>query len=86
MDLDDADLISQSGSDELLDLDDALGLLAREDPEAAQLVKLRLFAGVSVAQAAEVLGISRAGAYQHWTYARAWLNARLQGGDSSQGH
>jgi RNA polymerase sigma factor (TIGR02999 family) len=82
VDLDEADRIVQSGSDELLDLDDALGVLAREDPEAAQLVKLRLFAGFSVGQAAEVLGISRAGAYQHWTYARAWLSARLRGEDN----
>jgi RNA polymerase sigma factor (TIGR02999 family) len=85
VDLDEADLISQSGPDELLDLDDALGVLAREDPDAVQLVKLRLFAGLSVGQAAEVLGISRAGAYQHWTYARAWLSARLQGDDNREG-
>jgi RNA polymerase sigma factor (TIGR02999 family) len=79
LDLDEADMVSRSEPDELLDLDDALGVLAREDPDSAQLVKLRLFAGLSVEQAAGELGISRAGAYQHWTYARAWLNARLQG-------
>jgi RNA polymerase sigma factor (TIGR02999 family) len=78
VDLDEADIVSRSEPDELLDLDDALGVLDGEDPDAAQLVKLRLFAGLSVEQAAEVLEISRAGAYQHWTYARAWLNARLQ--------
>jgi RNA polymerase sigma factor (TIGR02999 family) len=78
VDLDEADMVSRSEPDELLDLDDALSVLAREDPESAQLVKLRLFAGLSVEQAADVLGVSRAGAYQHWTYARAWLNAHLQ--------
>jgi RNA polymerase sigma factor (TIGR02999 family) len=86
VDLDKADLIAQAGSDELLDLDDAVGVLAGEDPEAAQLVKLRLFAGLSVGQAAAVLGISRAGAYQHWTYARAWLSSRLRGEDNPHGH
>jgi RNA polymerase sigma factor (TIGR02999 family) len=81
VDLDEADLVSQAEPQELLDLDDALAALAGEDPDAAQLVRLRLFAGLSVEQAAEVLGVSRAGAYQQWTYARAWLNARLREGD-----
>ena len=84
VDLDEADMISRSEPDALLDLDDALGVLAGEEPDAAQLVKLRLFAGLSVEEAAEVLGISRAGAYQHWTYARAWLAARLQEGDTPE--
>jgi RNA polymerase sigma factor (TIGR02999 family) len=78
IELDEADMVSRSEPVELLDLDDALGVLAGEDPDAAQLVKLRLFAGLSVEQAAEILGMSRAGAYQHWTYARAWLNASLR--------
>jgi RNA polymerase sigma factor (TIGR02999 family) len=81
VDLDEADLVARAEPDELLDLDDALAVLSGEDPDAAQLVRLRLFAGLSVEQAAEVLGVSRAGAYQQWTYARAWLNARLRGGD-----
>jgi RNA polymerase sigma factor (TIGR02999 family) len=76
--LDAADLATEADPDELLDLDDALAALAAEDPDAAALVRLRLFAGLSVEGAAEVLGISRAGAYQQWTYARAWLNARLR--------
>src|SRR4051794_17439356 len=78
VDLDEADLVTRSEPDELLDLDDALTALAAEDADAAQLVRLRLFAGLSVEQAAGVLEISRAGAYDQWTYARAWLNARLQ--------
>jgi RNA polymerase sigma factor (TIGR02999 family) len=77
-DLDEAALADFAAPDELLDLDDALSVLCREDPDAAQLVRLRLFAGLSVEQAAGVLGISRAGAYQRWTYARAWLGARLR--------
>jgi RNA polymerase sigma factor (TIGR02999 family) len=79
VELDEADLASHAEPDDLLDLDEALGVLLEEDPGAAELVRLRLFAGLSVEQAAEVLGISRAGAYQQWTYARAWLNARLRG-------
>ena len=82
VDLDEADLVTRSGPDELLDLDDALTALVREDPDAAGLVKLRLFAGLSVEQAAEILGISRAIAYQHWTYARAWLSSRLEDEDT----
>ena len=78
VDLDEADLVSHAEPDELLDLDEALAVLSQEDPDAAQLVRLRLFAGLSVEQTAEVLGVSRAGAYQQWTYARAWLNARLR--------
>jgi RNA polymerase sigma factor (TIGR02999 family) len=62
---------------EVLALDEALSGLAREDPEAARLVELRIFAGLSVEQAAEAAGMSRAHAYRHWSYARAWLNAHL---------
>jgi RNA polymerase sigma factor (TIGR02999 family) len=85
VDLDEAEPVVCFAPDELLDLDDALSLLAHEDPDAAQLVKLRLFTGLSVEQAAEVLGVSRAGAYQTWTYARAWLNAHLQGEEAAEG-
>jgi RNA polymerase sigma factor (TIGR02999 family) len=63
--------------DDLLALDDALSRLAAEDPAAAEVVKLRLYAGLSVEEAAEALGLSRAHAYRHWTYARAWLRAAL---------
>jgi DNA-directed RNA polymerase specialized sigma24 family protein len=82
---DEAALADFAASDKLLDLDDALSALCREDPDAAQLVKLRLFAGLSVEQAAGVLGISRAGAYQRWTYARAWLGARLREDGAADG-
>ncbi len=58
---------------EILDLDEALGRLAEEDPSKADLVKLRFFAGLSLPQAAAVLGISSTTADRHWAYARAWL-------------
>jgi RNA polymerase sigma factor (TIGR02999 family) len=58
-------------------LDDALTRFATEDPAAARLARLRLFAGLSAEDAAGVLGIARATAFRHWTYARAWLQAAL---------
>jgi RNA polymerase sigma factor (TIGR02999 family) len=62
------------GADEqLLALDAALTRLAAEDPVAARVVELRHFAGLSIEEAAATLGLSRAMAYRHWTYARAWL-------------
>ncbi|MCH8153556.1 MAG: sigma-70 family RNA polymerase sigma factor [Planctomycetes bacterium] len=63
---------------EILDLDEALGRLAEEDPAKADLVKLRFFAGLSLPQAATVLGISTTTADRHWAYARAWLYNELR--------
>jgi RNA polymerase sigma factor (TIGR02999 family) len=70
--------IIQADPETVLDLDDALTILAGEDPEAAQVAKLRLFAGLSVEEAAQALAVSRAHAYRQWAYARAWLQARLR--------
>jgi len=64
---------------ELLELDEALQALHKEDPAKAELVKLRFFAGLTIQQAADVLGVSRATADRHWAYARAWLYSQLQG-------
>jgi RNA polymerase sigma factor (TIGR02999 family) len=64
-------------SDDLLLLDEALGRLSAEDPTAVEIVKLRLFAGLSVEEAADALGLARATAYRHWTFARAWLRCEL---------
>jgi RNA polymerase sigma factor (TIGR02999 family) len=64
--------------DDLLTLDDALTKLAAEDAVAADLVKLRFYAGFSVEQAADALAISRAQGYRHWTFARAWLRCALE--------
>jgi RNA polymerase sigma factor (TIGR02999 family) len=81
IDLSRADPLDRADPDALLDLDELLTLLAGEDPEAAWVAKLRIFAGLSVEEAAQVLSTSRASAYRQWTYARAWLHARL-GADS----
>ncbi len=62
---------------DLLSLNDALTRLAAESPVRAELVKLRFFAGLTMPEAAEVLGISLATAERYWTYARTWLYAEL---------
>jgi RNA polymerase sigma factor (TIGR02999 family) len=74
-------LLVQPPGDELLALDEALSALAREDPGAAALVNLRAFAGLTLAQAADVLGIGRRSADRDWAYARAWLCHSLAGSD-----
>lgn len=77
--LDVADVTGRATPEEVVVLDDALARLAQEDPQAAEIVNLRLFAGFSVDQAAEATGISRATAYRQWTYARAWLRSEIRG-------
>jgi RNA polymerase sigma factor (TIGR02999 family) len=77
--LDAADVGYNSPADELLDIDEALTRLATEDPQAARLIQLRYFAGLSVEDAAEVVGISRSTAYEHWSYARVRLRTLLNG-------
>ena len=79
------DLLDQPasfGADQidLLALNEALRKLEAEQPDKAQLVNLRYFAGCSLEQAAEILGISRATAQRHWTYAKAWLYGQLSDG------
>jgi RNA polymerase sigma factor (sigma-70 family) len=76
VELDDVDLPAQSPGD-VLEIDEALSRLAAEDPRAAELVKLQYFAGLSLTEAADVLGISRTTAYHDWAYARAWLRCEL---------
>jgi RNA polymerase sigma factor (TIGR02999 family) len=66
-------------ADDLLSLNEALDRLAREDPKKGELVKLRYFAGLSVQEAADVLGISRATADRYWAYAKAWLYCEMSG-------
>jgi RNA polymerase sigma factor (TIGR02999 family) len=67
----------EAGDEQLLALDAALTRFAAEDPVAARVVELRHFAGLSIDDAATALGMSRATAYRHWTYARAWLRDAL---------
>src|SRR5262245_61717969 len=79
-DLLETEIATNTTPEEILAVDEALTSLATEDPQAAELVKLCYFAGLSVEQAAEQLGISRATAYRHWTYPRAWLRCEILGG------
>src|SRR5262245_32459200 len=79
IDLADVSARADHDPDLLLSLDDALARLAAEDPGAAAVAELRLFAGLSVEEAAAALGVSRASAYRDWTYARAWLQEALEG-------
>jgi RNA polymerase sigma factor (TIGR02999 family) len=79
VDLNDGDLVSLAAPEELLLIDEAIEKLANEDPRAAQLVRLRYFGGLSVEEAAELTGLSRSTAYEHWAYARAWLHHELYG-------
>jgi RNA polymerase sigma factor (TIGR02999 family) len=79
LDLDGLQLCVQEAGDELMALDEALTELSREHPDKAALVTLRYFAGLTVREAAQVLGISTSTADRHWTYARAWLYRRIVG-------
>jgi RNA polymerase sigma factor (TIGR02999 family) len=78
-DLLDADPIVHTPPHEILAVNETLDRLAAEDGQAAELVKLRYFGGLSVEEAAQALGLSLATAYRHWTYARAWVRCEILG-------
>jgi RNA polymerase sigma factor (TIGR02999 family) len=79
LDLDQLDAATSERLDDVLDIDAALAGLAQADPQAAELVKLRYFAGLSIPQAAAALRISPRSADFLWAYARAWLLRSLGG-------
>jgi RNA polymerase sigma factor (TIGR02999 family) len=81
VDLEQAVPVTTAPPDDLLALDEALNRLDRHDALSSQLVKLHYFAGLTVEQAAEVLGLSRATAYRQITFARAWLRCQFSEGD-----
>lgn len=70
---------------DLLALDEALSRLAQEAPLRAELVKLRFFGGMTMAEAATALGISLATAERYWTYARSWLFAEMRDSEKAGG-
>jgi RNA polymerase sigma factor (TIGR02999 family) len=77
------ELLDRPGSvaedlDLVLSLDELLTRLAAEDPAAAQIAHLHLFGGLSVEEAGDAAGVSRAVAYRNWKYARAWLREALE--------
>jgi hypothetical protein len=83
LNLDQADALAAAWPDDLLALDEALERLIRHDPKAGQLAKLHCFAGLTLEQAAEAVGLSRTSAYRLWTFARAWLYSQLGGGQEA---
>jgi RNA polymerase sigma factor (TIGR02999 family) len=78
------DRITLPLNEEFVDLDDALLKLAAADPNAAELVKLRVFAGMTIEEVAEVQGISARTVKRNWAYARAWLGRELAPYDERQ--
>ncbi len=82
--LDDVDAASPADDlldDEILALDEALRKFEAEDPQRSSVAKLRYFAGLSMEQTADILGISRATVARHWTLARAWLRHEMRRAD-----
>ena len=78
----DLDLVVEPPDEDLLALDEVLGRLDAEHPEVAAVVKLRYFAGMTAAQAADALNLSLRTANRHWAFARAWLFDALGSADA----
>jgi RNA polymerase sigma factor (TIGR02999 family) len=79
VDLDSLEVAAPEGGDELLALDEALAQLSAADPQAGELVKLRYFAGLTIPEAAEILGMAPRTADFLWAYARSWLLQKIEG-------
>jgi RNA polymerase sigma factor (TIGR02999 family) len=79
VDLDPEHFAAPDRPDDLLALDEALDQLERDEPQVAALVKLRYFAGLTIPQAAEAVGVSPRTADAWWAFARAWLLAKVRG-------
>jgi RNA polymerase sigma-70 factor, ECF subfamily len=75
--LDDAVLVSNQNPEEVLLVDEALSRLAALDPQQARMVELRVFAGLTVEEVAEVMGIHISSVKREWTFARAWLSREM---------
>jgi RNA polymerase sigma factor (TIGR02999 family) len=76
---DEAELVAPALDYDLLALDEALNRLTQADPAVAKLVKLRYFAGMTIQEAADVLGVSSRTANEYWSYAKAWLIRAIEG-------
>jgi RNA polymerase sigma factor (TIGR02999 family) len=76
--LDEIDVAAAADDDTLLALDEAMAKLAQEDPESAAFIKLRFFAGLTNAEAAQALGIPERTARRHWSFARCWLYREIR--------
>jgi RNA polymerase sigma factor (TIGR02999 family) len=78
-------LSDEHDAEEILAVDEAFGRLEKEDPSAANVVRLRFFAGLSVAETAAALNISERSVAREWAFARAWLADELRGADPNDG-
>jgi RNA polymerase sigma factor (TIGR02999 family) len=78
LDVQEVEIAASAPDDQMLAIDEALNKLATLDKEKAELVKLRFFVGMTIEEAAAVLGISEATAKRWWIYARAWLYAEIR--------
>lgn len=78
VDLDDLQMAVAADDDTLLAVDEAMAKLAKEDPDSAEFIKLRFFAGLTNDEAARALGIPERTARRHWSFARAWLHRELR--------
>ncbi len=78
-------LVQDMPPEQVLAVDEALDLLAKEDPAAASLVKYRYFVGMNMSEAAATMGMSLRSAERLWTYARAWLRRQIGRHGSSSG-
>ncbi len=83
VDLEQIEAAFDANDEQLVELDEALEKLAAEDAQCAELVKLRFFAGLTLGEAAEIVGLSLRTAEREWAYARAWLFDELGGSDNS---
>jgi RNA polymerase sigma factor (TIGR02999 family) len=82
--LGEADRVIVSDPDTLLDIDAVLTRLAAEDTTSADVARFRLFAGLSIDEAAAALGLSRATAFREWAYARSWLTTALASAERNE--
>jgi len=78
LDVQEVEIAAPANDDQMLAIDEALTKLSALDKEKAELVKLRYFAGMTIEEAARVLGISEATAKRWWVYARAWLYSEVR--------
>jgi RNA polymerase sigma factor (TIGR02999 family) len=78
IELDSAAAIEENSGDDLMALDEALTRLEQQWPDKAKLVKLKYFAGLTIAEASQTMGISTATAERYWRFARAWLHSQLK--------
>jgi RNA polymerase sigma-70 factor (ECF subfamily) len=79
--LEEAEVVAKGKAADVIQLDEALTRLAEFDPQQAQLVELRFFGGLSIEEAAGVLGVSRTTVKRNWNLSKAWLARELQRGD-----